>query len=199
MARDSLSRFQRELKLIQFTRKRIDGLHSSKMIVNRDAEVTYEALFLRLVTSFEAYLEQLFSEVVAGKHNYPPARKVSVRITATSDAALKEVMNYGRNYADWLPFERTQKRARVFMDAGRPFTDLTRNDVAMIDRIYVVRHAIAHRSEFAMKKFKDEIAAQNLLPRERSPAGYLMSMVSASDTRFDVYAGELARLSAALS
>lgn len=71
----------------------------------------------------------------------------------------------------------------------------------MMKTISTIRNAIAHRNDFAMQQFeKKVIGSQSLLPRERTPAGYLRVPVSGNtkQTKFESYMGELSRLSAAV-
>jgi hypothetical protein len=120
-------------------------------------------------------------------------------MTAHSSAALMNILLQGRKYMDWLPFDRTIDRAKLYMKDGRPFSDLSPADKGMITRIAIIRNAIAHRSDYALIKFQEVIDIQHPLPRERTPAGYLRSLVTPTSNRFDVYAGELKRLTSALS
>jgi hypothetical protein len=200
MQADVLKRFQRHLEKIEITRTRMDSLHSQGQIALRDLESVYEALFLRAVTSFEAFLEELFIAILREKTRYSQ-RRVSLRMKATSSAALLEILLQGKDYMQWLPFNETERRARLYLKGGKPFSDLTDGDKSMMKTISTIRNAIAHRSEFAMNQFATKVVGnQPLLPRERTPAGYLRVPVGArpATTKFDSYMGELSRLSATL-
>jgi hypothetical protein len=178
----------------------MDSLHSQGQIVLRDLESVYEALFLRAVTSFEAFLEELFISILREKTTYSQSR-VSLRMRAANSAALLEILLQGKDYMQWLPFNATEQRANLYLKGGRPFSELTNGDKSMMKTITTIRNAIAHRSDFAMRQFETKVIGnQSLLPRERTPAGYLRVAVSSQppQTKFDSYMGELSRLSAAL-
>lgn len=200
MQADVLKRFQRHLERIEKTRTRMDSLHGQKQIVLRDLESVYEALFLRAVTSFEAFLEELFISILKDKATYSQ-RRVSLRMKAINSAALLEILLQGKDYMQWLPFNATERRAHLYLKGGKPFSELTDGDKSMMKTISTIRNAIAHRSDFAMEQFEMKvIGSQPLLPRERTPAGYLRVPVSSNNTqtKFESYMGELSRLSAAL-
>jgi hypothetical protein len=200
MQANVLKRFQSHLVRIELTRTRMDSLHSQGQIVLRDLESVYEALFLRAVTSFEAFLEELFISILREKTTYSQSR-VSLRMRAANSAALLEILLQGKDYMQWLPFNATEQRANLYLKGGRPFSELTNGDKSMMKTITTIRNAIAHRSDFAMRQFETKVIGnQSLLPRERTPAGYLRVAVSSQppQTKFDSYMGELSRLSAAL-
>jgi len=198
MQADVLKRFQRHLERIEMTRTRMDSLLSDGQIVLRDLESVYEALFLRAVTSFEAFLEELFISILQNKTRYSQ-RRVSLRMRAISSAALLDILLQGKDYMQWLPFNATEQRAYLYLRGGKPFSELTDGDKSMMKTISTIRNAIAHRSDFAMKQFEMKVVgSQALLPRERTPAGYLRVVVSSNNTqtKFESYMGELSRLSA---
>lgn len=122
MQADVLKRFQRHLERIEMTRTRMDFLHSQKQIVLRDLEFVYEALFLRAVTSFEVFLEELFISILQDKAKYS-RRRVSLRMKAINSAALMDILFQGKDYIQWLPFDSTEKRAHLYLKGGKPFSD----------------------------------------------------------------------------
>jgi len=179
----------------------MDNLFRQRAIIMRDIDVVYESLFLRSVTGFEVFLQDQFIDILKGNARYPRTR-VSVLITAKTNDALMSILLQGGRYMTWLPFSNTEDRAKLYLKEGRPFTDLTNGDKSMIGTITTTRNAIAHKSEHAMREFnRIVIGAQALLPRERSPAGYLRSPVRASSAtnRFQIYERELARIANALT
>jgi hypothetical protein len=196
----TLTRFVGSLRRLDYTRGRMEELYGRKRIVLRDLHSVYEALFLRAVTSFEVFLEDLFVSILTNKVRYSRTR-VSVRMTAISTQALMDVLLQGQNYMAWLPFGRTEDRAKIYLKDGRPFTELTDSDKSVIRTITTIRNAIAHGSTHATSEFKRTvIGSRTLLPIERKPAGFLRSTVRTAPTRnqFEVYVGELARIAAKL-
>src|SRR5689334_9380704 len=92
-----LSRLIRNLENLDYTRKRMETLYQAEIIKQRDVHSVYEALFLRAVTSFEVFLEELFMEIVSHRAKYSKDR-VAVRMTATSNQALMDILLQGDRY-----------------------------------------------------------------------------------------------------
>lgn len=66
----ALNKFHKRLDGLEKTRKRMDGLHYNGRIKGRDSESMHEALFLRAVTSFESFFEELFLGILQGRPAY---------------------------------------------------------------------------------------------------------------------------------
>lgn len=189
----------RSLQTLDYTRKRMEALYSTGEITKRDLDSVYEALFLRAVTSFESFLEELFLAILERRTKYKKARKVAPRMTTKSRVALTDIVFQNRQYLNWIPFNHTEERAMLFLADGKPFSDLETGDRAVVKTITTIRHAIAHRSKHSMREFERTVtASHSLLWGERSPAGFLRSRVQPSVSRFEVYVGELARIGVAL-
>ena len=107
-----------------------------------------------------------------------------------------------RNYVDWLPYDQfTVKRAKRYFSAGDPFSRFKPHDVNRIDKICIIRNAIAHRSKHSLLKFRKEIIRDlPLLSREKKPIGFLRSVYQANPqlTRYDELSFEMARLATLL-
>jgi Protein of unknown function DUF262 len=175
-------------------------LYSADQITLRDLHSVYEALFLRAVTSFEVFLQELFVAILERRVRYR-SRTVVVRMKATSTDALMEILHQNEKYLSWLPFKYTLDRAKLYLNDGKPFSDLSTGDQSIIKTITTIRHAVAHKSAHAMNEFRRTvIGAQSLLRGERSPAGYLRSQVRSgpAQNRFEVYVAELARITSSL-
>lgn len=161
-----------------------------------DATLLYEAGFLAAVSSFEALVEELFVGLLVGQLK-PSLGDVQPRAAFRSHLVAREFVLAGRNYADWLPYDRTEDRARVFFRGGRPFTGLLATQTAHLSRCLVIRNAIAHRSRHAHRQFERQVTSPlPLAPRERSPAGFLMSQYSAHPplSRFENLLADLYRI-----
>ena len=187
MPSSELIKFQRSLERIDYTRKRMEILHQDRRINETDMDSVYEALFLRAVTSFEAFLEGQFLAILQGRAGYAQNR-VRVNMTAVSRKALFEILLQGRSYMQWLPFSNTIDRAKIYLKDGKPFSELDNGQRSILRTITVTRNAIAHKSDHALSTFeKDVIGSQALLPRERKPAGYLRGASSGMQKRFEIY------------
>jgi|ERR1700722_2800366 len=196
-----LIKFQQTLRTLDYTRARMEDLYLGKRIVRRDLDSVYESLFLRAVTSFEGFVEDLFLSILERRTYYKPARNVSLRMKAISHEALMEIVLQGDQYLKWLPFKETEKRARLYLIDGKPFTEIDNGDRTQVQTITTIRNAIAHRSRYAMNEFQVKvIGSRSLLPREKKPAGYLQSRIGSggSPTRFEVYVQVLNKVATGL-
>ena len=197
-----LTKLRKSLTNIDSTRERMDKLYTSKHIKRIDLDSVYEALFLRAVTSFEIFLEELFISTLEGKKQYSKKRvSLNVAFTVKSRQALIDLLLQGSNYMMWLPFPNTEKRAKIYLKDGRPFSELTDGDKSLIKTITITRNAIAHKSPYALNEFQRiVIGSRSLLPGEKNPAGFLRSNTTSSPPTniFEIYVGELGRLASFL-
>jgi hypothetical protein len=178
----------------------MEGLYDEGRINQSDVHSVYESLFLRAVTGFEVFLERQFFAILTGAASYPNRRGVSTRMTPATTKALKDILLQGKSYLDWIPIQRTIDRADIYLKNGRPFSDISAAERSSIAAITTIRHAIAHRSPHAEKKFRDHvIGSQVLLPVEKRPAGYLRSQTNSGQRRFEVFAITLGRIALGLT
>lgn len=159
----------------------------------RDLERVYGAIFLTAVSAFEALLEELFLGLLG--RTIGPSRNVRPRAVFRSTVAVRRIVFAGRNYADWLPYNKyTSPRAKLFFAEGRPFTELPEGDLQTLAKVVKIRNALAHASRYALATFRDEVVSNiPLLPEEKSPAGFLRSAlrVAPVQTRYEQLAAEL--------
>ncbi len=179
MARSSRiigNEFIGHLKYLEMTRSKMEHLFNNGHIVRRDIEQVYEGLYIDSITSFESFIEKLFIGMLVGNiaHNFS---KVIPRAKFKSYTIARDIVYGGRNYVDWFPYEYfSEKRAKGFFRNGWPFTCLDKNDKKQLEIIMIIRNALAHKSTHAILKFKNEIVSSKpLLPKERTPSGYLRS------------------------
>jgi hypothetical protein len=191
---DELGKFQRSLQRLNATRHRMERLFAAQQINKTDLDSVYEALFLRAVTSFEAFLEDLFIAILVGRARYNRQR-VKVLMAASSREALMQILLQGNAFMNWLPFANTEKRAKIYLKDGRPFTELDDGDKSQLKTITVIRNAIAHKSPYALSEFEKTVNSIPLLQNERNPAGYLRSRITSgpAQSRFEVYMGQLGK------
>ena len=190
-----LGKFQRSLQRLNYTRHRMEKLFSSGRISKTDLDSVHEALFLRAVTSFEGFLEDLFIAILEGRARYSKQR-VSLLMSASSREALMQILLQGNAYMMWLPFPNTEKRAKLYLKDGRPFSELDDGDKSLLKTITTLRNAIAHKSPYAISEFeRTVIGSHPLLHNERSPAGFLRSRITSgpAQSRFEVYMGHLGK------
>lgn len=175
----------------------MERLYRTNRIALRDLHSVYEAMFIRAVTSFEVFLQDQFIAIMNGNVTYQKVRGVSVRMKAMPSSALPEILLQGRPYLTWLPYEHTDKRALIYLKEGKPFSDILKPERDTMDGITLIRNAIAHQSAHAIKQFENKVlAGLVLLPQEKTPAGFLRSVLRAAplQRRFEFYATELGRI-----
>jgi hypothetical protein len=182
-----VKRLTAHLRRIDCTRVKAEALGRQNHFVRRDIELVYMGLFLEAVTSFEGFLEDMFVGLVCKSVKHP-SRTIKPKAAFKSWVVCHEVLRGGRAYAEWMPYDHTLKRAGAYLAQGLPFTCLVKNDTDKLMKISMIRNAIAHKSRVADEKFqKHVIASANLLPREKTPAGYLRTVFasSPSQTRYE--------------
>jgi hypothetical protein len=199
MSSPALDGLLRDLRQLDFTLRRMEALYSKEKIVLRDLYTVYESLFMRAVTSFEFFLQEQFLSILRGRAKYEKARGVIIRMSASSDDALMDILHQGRAYVTWMPYADTKKRALIYLKDGRPFSDIQGNDFNTLNNIGLIRNAIAHRSTHATREFENKvIGTLPLLRAERKPAGFLRSQLRAGKSRFEFYVYELGRVGSGL-
>jgi hypothetical protein len=183
------------LRTFDRARAKVERLLVSGHVTRHDAYLFYEGIFLRTVTTFEGLMEDLFVGLLAG--GIIPGRNVRPRVHFRSHTIARDVMLGGRAFVDWLPYHYTDKRAEAFFRGGFPFSNLDKSDKKELERIILIRNAVAHQSRSARSKFEsDVIGTTPLLPFERTPAGYLRSVFrqSPAQTRYEQIASTCAML-----
>lgn len=181
---------------LERTRVKMEKLFKEGSLSRSDIEKVYESLFMRTITYFEGFIEELFFGLVTNKVKLPVG-STSVKIEFKNETLAREIVFAGKNYYDWFPYDQTEKLAKRFLRDGHPFTMLNiapndkkdaKNDIS---NMLIVRNVIAHQSSFSKKRFQEEVISKalGLLPREKSPAGFLRNQfrVSPDQTRFENY------------
>jgi len=200
MATNPVKAFQAKLRALEYTRQRVEELYSQRVLARRDIESVYEGLFLRSVIAFEDCLEVLFFQIVRGRS---PIRRwnTGAKFSAASDVVIREILLQDKDYLDWLPYKRTQSRAKLYLKGGRPFLGLGDGDLSKLAQIQLIRNAIAHASKFAREQFAQKVIGNTRLsPREKTPAGFLRSLLSSSPatTRLEVFVAAMGAIAGKL-
>lgn len=186
------SGYASRLVRLEYTRKKAEELFRARKMAARDIHHIYEAVFLAAVTSFEGFLEDLFIGLLVGRLVGPTA--VSRRILCKSDAVARDILLQGDDYLKWLPYHHTRERAEAFFRAGCPFASLSSAQELLLNQITYTRNALAHQSRYALALFNRKVLSSiPLLPKEKSPSGFLRSIVASAptQTRYEQLAGEL--------
>lgn len=172
--------FQNRTSSIEITRNKMEGLLTSGAINLTDIEHLYAGLYMELFTEFESLLEALFFGLYNGTYiskHYSIVRKS--KITPTTE--IQPIVYGGKSYVNWLPYnDNTLKRAKLFFNLGEPFQQLTKTEMHSITNYHIIRNAIAHKSPYSLIQFNNIISGLSLLPREKTPTGYLRSIPGSS-------------------
>lgn len=175
---------------IDKTRKKSEALYRNGQLVNRDVDLIYSGLFIEAVTSFEKFIEELFTSLLTNEFAHP-SKKVKSIASFASISIARKMIHGERLYLDWLPFEKyTKKRAKAYFKKGLPFTGLDKlinvnlipsNDKKIeriTERISIIRNVLAHKSKQSWSRFENEIINKSgaLHSREKNPPGYLRGL-----------------------
>jgi hypothetical protein len=161
----------------------MERLFAAHEIGRPDLHRVYGGAFLAFATYVERSLERLFLGIVMKRLAAPAIQPL---VDVRSEVVARRVVAGGRKYVDWLPFEReTEARAVAFLSAGKPFTSLDNADKRTLDRLGVMRNALAHESSHALRQFRRNFTDGRALPAAQlTPAGYLRGQHSPGLTRF---------------
>lgn len=177
---------------IERTRIKMEELLISQAITLNDIQHLYAGLYMELFTEFESLLEELFFGLYNGTYfsrHYTIIRKS--KISPISE--IQPIVYGGKPYVNWLPYkENTLKRAKLYFDLGGPFCQPSNDEIQLISNYHIIRNAIAHKSPNSLDKFNKIITALPLLPREKTPTGYLRSVPGGTgQNQFQIAVGEL--------
>ncbi len=149
---------------------------------NQEQEsLVLQGVYLFGVRAFEFFLESQMvylchplalwgPKVVNGRN-----RRYVSKLKDANQSRVKAILAMGSSYADYLPYDRTEKRARVLFAAGRPFSLIDQNHGEIIKRAHVVRNLIAHESDHSMRQFQKTVCSRySLRPDRRNASGYLL-------------------------
>lgn len=188
------------LKYLEKTRAKIEALAARGAVVRRDAEQVHVGLYLDAITSFEHLIEDLFIGLLVGRIRCA-SQVIAPRVSFQSDRVARDIVFGGRNYVDWFPYGNAEQKARAFFRKGLPFTGLDRTDKTQLEQLLIVRNAIAHKSDHSKRMFEDKVLSSlTLMPRERTPAGFLRSVfrIAPTQTRYEDLVATMAAVASKL-
>lgn len=168
----------------------------------RAREYAVQGLYLVAVRSFEAFLEDQIHGLATKKVKWKSRQMSGVRVRCTNRLKeqrpefVKQLMLGGKSYADYLPYEHTEKISKLLFTGGRPFTLLCETDKTTLRRCQRVRNYIAHRSDFARSKFLIEYESiKSTRVSNPMPIHYLDDQIRAGVTLFEHDLSQLAAIS----
>ena len=134
----------------------IKELHANGHIDDHTLEYFYEGIFLRSVTAFENFLEELFFCLLVPDRRNPAVKELLVEfgsplvgITFRDEAIARSVLLNGQDYLKWLPYKECTDRSAIFFPTGSPYVSLSQPRKDELSRVYAHRNAIAHQSPAA--------------------------------------------------
>lgn len=184
--------FEKTVKKLLASRTELNRHLSGTLAARRAREDSLQGLYLIAVRSFETFLEEEIILLASGKAHWA-SRVVNGtrlrhenRLRETRTRMIKEVLLAGKNYTDYLPYERCELAARLVFVGGRPFTYLGDAERRALTRCLSVRNYIAHESEFSRKKYlKSYRALKPTLIKTPRPAQYLDDNIRLGVTMFE--------------
>ena len=133
----------------------------------------------------ELQLERLFIELMLRKRVLPG---VVPRTTYNSLRVLSDHIRQGRNYAAWLPYDDTERRAKIYLRGGRPFTDLSRQGRKAFAEMGAIRNLLAHESNHSKVVFERIVLSERSVPTyERKVENYLTGVHASGESRLQAH------------
>ena len=171
----------------------MEALFNAGQVGLNDIEQVYSGLYLDIFTEFEITIENLFLGLLSG--SLYSRKNLIERKAKIQPVSMTRAIVFGdRAYLDWLPYrDKTIERAEVYFVDGKPFTLLTSTQKSNLDEYGIIRNALAHKSDSAKKRFQKLINGLSLLPREKSPTGFLRSRPysASTQTQYEITVWEL--------
>lgn len=187
--------FRGKVEKREITRAKIESLLVSRSLEEHDILTVYDGLFFGLFTDFEQFIEELFWGILKGKIKIDELKINQIRkVTISPQSEISSVLLGGQRYLDWLPYNKTIERAKIFFIDGKPFTNLTQDQKNDLGYYHKIRNAIAHKSPKSQEDFNKIIQNFPLLPSQRTPAGYLRSKPSGKETQYEIAAAQLIQI-----
>lgn len=176
---------RRQKSLTRYIAK-MSKLQALRHITEKDLERAHRGAFIEFVNYYERSIERLFIGLLCGNAQIPgcsPRFKVSF-------SQAEAIVRGGKEYIDWMPYDHTMKRSRLYFDGGYPFVDLSDTEKDVLRKMTYIRNALAHESGTALNKFQKACIGQRALTqRQRHPEVWLMGMHAGAQTRFSYYTG----------
>ena len=152
---------------------RMSDLRARGQLTSTEEDLIYESAFLASCGQFEAILKVLLQEFVCGVPSSTP-QALHALVRPRSRQAFDVVLRQGRPFAECLPYDKLADLAKLYLRDGRPFTDIgvvMPAERQLLSEAVLVRNAIAHRSDYAMRQFRTKVPGVDRLPPNRQFPG----------------------------
>lgn len=161
--------------------RRMEVAASKGFMWQRDVDLAVVSVVTRFTQEIENQLQRLFVQLIIGTRTLPSVRPL---VSFRSSAVLHEHLKEGqRPYADWLPYNRTVKRAERYFSGGKPFTNMKSR--RFLNELQTIRNALVHNSRHSMKRFEDMLANRSVPRYERTPIRYLRGLGTDTESRLE--------------
>ncbi|MEL4898411.1 hypothetical protein [Crocosphaera sp. Alani8] len=176
-------------------RNKIEELFTNNILDQNDIFIFYDGLFIGLFTDFEKFIEELFLGLLQEEITINECTINEIcKVTISPKSEINSVILAGQRYLNWLPYEKTIERARIFFHDGIPFTNLDSDQKNNLRYYHRIRNAIAHKSPKAEADFYKIIQNLPLLPSQKTPAGYLRSKPRGQETQYEIASTQLIQI-----
>lgn len=196
---ETAKKLERKYRQIDNLRIKNEVFFNKKDITHHEINMLYESFFLKAQVEFENFIESLFFGLFVEKKGLQSNRKsIASKISIDSFQIARQVVHGNKNYIDWLPYDRTTKLSNLFFKSGMPFTEIDAMELDLISKSQIIRNAIAHKSNFSIKKFEKNVIGATAIPRnERKPGSYLRGVFRTTpvrQTRFEFHLASLKQI-----
>lgn len=187
---DLFKSFYWRVSCVDSTASKITALNHDSKLTKRDLAALYEGLFLQCVVSFELFIQDMFLGLVTKQIAYP--RPVRLLVIFPNMPAAKRIIVKDK-YINWLPYENLRKISEIYFNQGsNPFSNCPQNHTSEISKAHIIRNYIAHKSDFAWRKFENTVAAPTRLPAgQQNLLSYFHMTHSPEANKFQYHIGEL--------
>lgn len=135
--------------------------------------------FLQIVIGWEDFVEAVFVRYLAGA-SAPSGYVPSLRLAAAKSLGHAYQLASGdpdhdpqKHFISWNKWKNVEALARVFFDAGRPFTNVTTHESQRLADCVIIRNRVAHNSKKCKAAFiKTAKQHLNLQPTDKLSKGY---------------------------
>jgi len=177
---------------------RVEQQFQTGTLPKTDVHRAYAGALGYFYLHLESAIEDLFMGLLMNRLTLARGQ-VRPLLTIRSEVVARGIVRGERVYVDWLPYKRTRERAKLMLSGGGPFVRLTGAQIETLEKVRVIRNAIAHDEGNAMNQFRKVcLTGLPLPPEQMRPAGYLRGQHAAGQTRFSFLVGQSTQVIRAL-
>ncbi len=159
----------------------------------KDLDYIYEISFIKMLTSFEIYLETSFIGYLEGKSTRVFRPKKITKSLSNEKAYL--LVKRGRKYPDWTTVSEVKGMAEIFFDNGEPYSNAFVGTETRFNDMKTTRNAIAHTSRNAINFFETLVRTElPTLASNISPGQFLRSNETTTSTTYIEFYSNCLRL-----